>query len=100
MNIKTLSQITPLDGKIHLSSYVGFSQYSSVGGGKYSSRKVTYGQLSSQLSAEIDKAVMQDKYHAMNGGSPVNITTLRTDLNTVMTGNYTFRGVKKFSSIP
>ena len=47
MNIKTLSQITPLDGKIHLSSYVGFSQYSSVGGGKYSSRKVTYGQLSS-----------------------------------------------------
>lgn len=47
MNIKTLSQITPLDGKIHLSSYVGFSQYSPVDGGKYSSRKVTYGQLSS-----------------------------------------------------
>lgn len=100
MNIKTLSQITPIGGKIHLSSYVGFSQYSPVDGGKYSSRKVTYGQLSSQLSAEIDKAVMQDKYHAINGSSPVNITTLRTDLDTVMTGNYTFGGVKKFSSIP
>ena len=47
MNIKTLSQITPIEGKIHLSSYVGFSQYSSLSGGKYSSRKVTYGQLSS-----------------------------------------------------
>lgn len=48
MNIKTLSQITPLTDKIHLSSYVGFSQYSPTDdGGKYSSRKVTYGQLSS-----------------------------------------------------
>ena len=43
---------------------------------------------------------MQDKYHAINGSSPVNITTLRTDLDTVMTGNYTFGGVKKFSSVP
>lgn len=43
---------------------------------------------------------MQDKYHAMNGSSPVNLSALRTDLNTVMTGDYTFRGVKKFSSIP
>jgi len=43
---------------------------------------------------------MQDKYHAMNGGSPVNITTLRTDLNKVMTGDYAFGGVKKFSKIP
>ena len=43
---------------------------------------------------------MQDKYHAMNDSSPVNITTLRTDLNTVMTGDYMFGGVKKFSSIP
>ena len=46
MNIKTLSQITPIGGKIHLSSYVGFSQYSPAYG-KYSSRKVTYGELSS-----------------------------------------------------
>lgn len=43
---------------------------------------------------------MQDKYHAMNGSSPVNLSALRTDLNTVMSGDYTFRGVKKFSSIP
>ena len=43
---------------------------------------------------------MQDKYHAMNGSSPVNLSALRTDLNTVMTGNYTFRGVKKFSNTP
>ena len=100
MNIKTLSQITPIGGKIHLSSYVGFSQYSPLDGGKYSSRKVTYGELSSQLSAEIDKAVMQDKYHAMKDSSPVNLSALRTDLNTVMTGNYTFGGVKKSSSIP
>ena len=100
MNIKTLSQITPIGEKIHLSSYVGFSQYSPVDGGKYSSRKVAYGELSSQLSAEIDKAVMQDKYHAMNDSSPINIMTLRADLDTVMTGDYTFRGVKKFSSIP
>ena len=51
MNIKTLSQITPLPlgEKIHISSYVGVSQYSPVNddNGKYSSRKVTYGQLSS-----------------------------------------------------
>ena len=45
MNIKTLSQIKPIGEKIHLSSYVGFSQYSPVDGGKYSSRKVTYGEL-------------------------------------------------------
>lgn len=43
---------------------------------------------------------MQDKYHAMNDSSPINITTLRADLDTVMTGDYMFRGVKKFSSIP
>jgi len=100
MNIKTLSQITPLIGDVHVSSYVGVSQYSPADSGKYSSRKVMYGQLSAQLSDEIDKAVLQGKYHALSGGAPVNITTLRTDLNRVMTGDYTFGGVKKFSKTP
>ena len=41
MNIKTLSQITPLMGDIHISAYMGISQYS-PGADKYFSRKVSY----------------------------------------------------------
>lgn len=99
MNIRTLSQITPLDGAIHISSYIGVSQYSNSHQ-KYSSRKVRYEQLSSQLSAEIDKAVLQDRYHATNGGVPINLSALNANLSAIMFGEYTFEGVKKFSKAP
>ena len=100
MNIKTLSQITPLAEPVHVSSYIGISQYSPVDNGRYASRKATYGQILSQLSGEIDDAVMRGKYNAVSGDVPVDIKGLRTDLNTVMTGNYVFTGLKQFATTP
>jgi hypothetical protein len=45
MTIKTISQITPLEGDIELSSYFGISQYNPIDGGKFSSRKVPYEKI-------------------------------------------------------
>lgn len=64
MDIKTVSQLAPLDEDINNSSYFGISQYSSADGGKYYSRKASYEKIRDQLSSYIDNGVLNGLYQA------------------------------------
>jgi len=75
MNIKTISQLTPLgDEAIQPQAYFGVSQYCPADdGGKYFSRKVQYSQLRDQISGYIDEKVLGDLYKMKNGLGPVSV---------------------------
>lgn len=100
MNIKTISQITPLDGDIELSSYFGISQYSPIDGGKFSSRKVSFGKIQDQLATHIDEEFFIKKYQAQNNKGAISINKLRNDVNSLSASNVTLKGIKTFTSTP
>ena len=102
MDIKTISQLTPLNDseQMHQSAYFGISQYNPASGGKYFSRKISYEKLQNQLSSYIDTAVLDGLYKAKSGGARISISGLRTDINNLKSGSMTISGVKTFSSVP
>lgn len=101
MTIKTISQITPLDGDIELSSYFGISQYNPIDGGKFSSRKVPYEKIQDQIAKYIDNEYTRDKYHAQNDdGTPINIKTLRQNVDALSSSNVILNGIKTFTDAP
>ena len=100
MNIKTVSQLTPLDGDINLSSYFGVSQYNPDTNG-FGSRKVLFDKIQNQITEHIDDQLFGEKYQAKTSNNdPINIRTIRTDVNNILTSNITFNGTKTFTKTP
>lgn len=105
MNIKTISQLPPLDGgeKIDQQACFGLSQYRAGGpdDSKYFSRKITYQELEQQVVDKVDDALLSAKYGAVaDDGRPIDISLLRTDIDTLSAGTASIGGVKTFMDVP
>lgn len=102
MNIKTISQITPLDGDIDDKSYFGVSQYQSTDdGGKYFSRKVPYEKLRDQLTDHVNEKLLRDTYSlSSEDGAALNVSQMHEDMHTLSAEDVVLYGVKKFQDTP